>query len=398
MLISSLSLTNFRNYRSLELSLPPGVSVFAGQNAQGKTNVLEAVYLLATLRSPRTESDAELVAWNTIAAESGPARIKGTVTRNAGAFEVELQLLGRGDPSPDPETPTPVSAASRRIRVNGLPRKAGEAAGILNAVFFSTLDIDLITGSPSVRRRYIDLTLTQVDARYRENLAEYAKVMPQRNALLKLVQERRANAGELDFWDARLARSGAYITSARARAILELDRLAQVEEEALTSGGEVLTIRYLPRIAGSDAGALADAAAAEDLLTRALEAGRRRDIDSGMTLTGPHRDDLELLVGGVSAGAFGSRAQQRTAALALRLAEARLLEGRTGEPPVLLLDDILSEMDATRRASVLSRIDDTRQVLITTAEPEVFAPEFMAAARQFLVQAGTVTLAGAPGG
>jgi len=398
MLISSLSLTNFRNYRSLELSLPPGVSVFAGQNAQGKTNVLEAVYLLATLRSPRTESDAELVAWNTIAAESGPARIKGTVTRDAGAFEVELQLLGRGDASPDPETPTPVSAASRRIRVNGLPRKAGEAAGILNAVFFSTLDIDLITGSPSVRRRYIDLTLTQVDARYREHLAEYAKVMPQRNALLKLVQERRANAGELDFWDARLARSGAYITSARARAILELDRLAQVEEEALTSGGEVLTIRYLPRIAGIDAGALADAAAAEELLTRALEAGRRRDIDSGMTLTGPHRDDLELLVGGVSAGAFGSRAQQRTAALALRLAEAHLLEGRTGEPPVLLLDDILSEMDATRRASVLSRIDDTRQVLITTAEPEVFAPEFMAAARQFLVRAGTVTLAGAPGG
>lgn len=398
MLISSLSLTNFRNYRSLELSLPPGVSVFAGQNAQGKTNVLEAVYLLATLRSPRTESDAELVAWNTIAAESGPARIKGAVTRIAGVFEVELQLVGRGEPSPDSAMPTPVSAASRRIRVNGLPRKAGEAAGILNAVFFSTLDIDLITGSPSVRRRYIDLTLTQVDARYREHLAEYAKVMPQRNALLKLVQERRADARELDFWDARLARSGAYITSARARAILELDRLAQLEEDALTSGGEVLTIRYLPRIAGTEAGPLADVAVAEELLTHALEAGRRRDVDSGMTLTGPHRDDLELLVGGVSAGAFGSRAQQRTAALALRLAEARLLEGRTGEPPVLLLDDILSEMDATRRASVLSRIDDTRQVLITTAEPEVFAPEFMAAARQFLVRAGTVTPADAPGG
>lgn len=393
MLISHLSLTNFRNYRSLELSLPPGVSVFAGQNAQGKTNVLEAVYLLATLRSPRTESDAELVAWNAIAAESGPARIKGTVERGASAYEVELQLLGRGEVSQDPDTPTPVSAASRRIRVNGLPRKAGEAAGILNAVFFSTLDIDLITGSPSVRRRYIDLTLTQVDARYRQHLAEYGKVMPQRNALLKLVQERRAGPAELDFWDAQLSRSGAYIASARARAIGELDRLAQIEEEALTSGGEVLSIRYLPRIAGAEPGALADVAVAEELLTRAFEAGRRRDIESGMTLTGPHRDDLDLLVGGVSAAAFGSRAQQRTAALALRLAEARLLEARTGETPVLLLDDILSEMDAARRASVLARIDDTRQVLITTAEPEVFAPAFMAAASQYRVRAGTVARA-----
>ncbi len=389
--LSRLSLTNFRNYESLDLPLATGITLFSGENAQGKTNLLEAAYLLATLRSPRTDSDADLVSWATAGGEAGACRIAGRVEREPIRVDLEVQLIGRRDQPPPADVPVPVPYASRRIRVNGMPKRAIDATGILNAVFFSTLDIDLITGSPSVRRRYLDLTLTQVDPAYRRHLNEYGKVMSQRNALLKRIHERRSDATELDFWDGQLIDHGGHILASRATAVREIDRLAAEEEAELTGGAEVLALAYEPRVSGAGAVILSSPHAARIALRAALEAGRDRDIDSGMSLQGPHRDDLTLLIGGVSAASFASRAQQRTAALALRLAEARFLESQTGEAPVLLLDDILSEMDNRRRASVLGRLDNARQLLITTAEPDVFPPDFTARTTHLRVHRGALT-------
>jgi DNA replication and repair protein RecF len=391
--LSRLVLARFRNYCALDLPLHPGIMLFAGANAQGKTNLLEAVYLLATLRSPRTENDAELVSWG-LATEAGAiARIYGRVERRSGPLDVEVQFVPRGTADTDTERPAPVAAVSRRIRVNGVPKRSQDATGLLNAVFFSTLDIDLVTGSPSVRRRYLDLTLTQVDPGYRRHLGEYAKVMAQRNALLKRIQERLSRPEELDFWDEQLLEHGAHVFDSRAKALESIGSHAALEEAELTRGAETLTLRYLPRLAGIDAAAFGDADRARAHFATALAQGRRRDIEAGMTLQGPHRDDFELLVGGVSAGAFGSRAQQRTAALAMRLAEARFLELSTGEAPVLLLDDILSEMDPVRRTSVLARLDPSRQLLVTTAEPDVFPRSFVETVTAFGVDGGTVSLA-----
>ena len=365
--------------------------LFAGGNAHGKTNLLEAIYLLSTLRSPRTDADGDLVSWSAPAGELAVARVAGRVERLPAGAEIEVQLVGRrkGAASED-EVPQPIPYASRRIRLNGLPKRAIDAVGVLNAVLFSTHDIELITGSPSLRRRYLDLTLTQVDSGYRRHASEYAKVTTQRNALLKRIQERMAKEAELEFWDERLVEHGAYLTAARAALVADVDRFAAAEHLALSGRAESLVVRYLPRIPGAESAGLMTTEAAARALREALQGSRGREIGAGMTLAGPHRDDLEFVLNGVSVVSFGSRAQQRTAALALRVAEARYLEAASGQQPVLLLDDMLSEMDNERRASVLDRFDGGGQVLITTAEPEVFPDEFLRQTTRFAVRLGEV--------
>ncbi len=395
MQINSLSLSNYRNYERLDLHLPRGRVLLAGENAQGKTNLLEAIYLLATLRSPRTESDADLVSWATGEDELPAARVTARVERQAGPITIELHLIGRRTEAATGDAPRPVAHATRRIRVNGLPRRAIDAVGLLTAVFFSTADIELITGSPAGRRRYLDLTLSQVDVAYRRHASEYAKVLTQRNALLKRIQEGRAREDEIDFWDSQLVEHGGVLLATRAAALREIGRLAAEEQAALTGDRESLEVRYLPRVGDAAAEDLLDVPSAAAALRGVLLATRTREVQAGMTLSGPHRDDLATMIGGADAASFGSRAQQRTVALAMRLAEARFIEQRTGEEPVLLLDDVLSEMDRQRRSSVMARLGGGSQVLITTAEPEVFGPEFMAGAAVYTVRCGDVT-SGAP--
>lgn len=390
MFLSHLSLLNYRSYQRLELELSPGRSLFAGDNAQGKTNLLEAAYLLSTLKSPRTDSDAELVSWATGGGEAPACKVAGRVERRAGPLGVEVQLIGRGPAPAAGDVPQPIPYASRRVRVNGAPRRSIDAVGLLNAVLFSTQDIDLVTGSPSQRRRYMDLTLAQMDPLYRRHLSEYSKVTTQRNALLRRIQERASREDELEFWDARLVEHGAQIVAGRARLVAEVSEHARREHEDLSGGRERLDIVYEPRIPGAGPDGVGEPAAAAGALQAALPPMRAREIGAGMTLVGPHRDDVGMTIGGTSAAAFGSRAQLRTAALALRLAEASVLRATTGETPVLLLDDILSEMDTGRRATVLARLSGGGQVLITTAEPEVFPPSFLQGTAQYRVRLGEV--------
>jgi len=394
MYVRHLSLADFRNYRELELDLPPGPLLFIGENAQGKTNLLEAVYLLSTIRSLRAGSDSELIRWE-VAQEALPiARLVAEAERSSGPVRVEMVIQGQ------PGERVPASddhpRASKRLRVNGVPKRASETIGRINAVLFTSQDIDLISGSPSLRRRYLDITLTQIDARYLKALQQYNKVLLQRNALLRRIQSGIARPDEIAFWDDHLAQAGSYVVGTRAQTVARLAGIAAEAHGFLSGGREALTLTYQPRWAGGWDGERAGNAGQEELATAFLQTlaqGREREIGAGVTLWGPHRDDLLFSLDGRSAAAFASRAQGRTAALALRLAEARFLLANTGDHPVLLLDDVLSEMDEGRRSSVLDTVSSFDQVWITSAEREDEGRRLFSGASVFSVKAGQVLTA-----
>jgi DNA replication and repair protein RecF len=385
MWIRHLSLSQFRNYRRLEIALPQGTVLLLGDNAQGKSNLLEAAFLLATTRSERAQTDGELICWDALDEPQPVARVAAQVERRDGPFTLEVLIAAR------PKGSAARASASKRLRVNGLPRRQIDVAGQLTAVLFSTEDMELIGGAPAGRRRYLDVTLSQLDQQYARALQRYAKVMAQRNALLRRIQEGEANAGELPFWDEQLARDGALLTRERALAV---DALAQHAREAharLSGGLEELAIVYQPRIEGWDsAHVLAEPDAVEGALLAALETGRRRDVAAGLTLAGPHRDGLAFALDGQPAGSFASRGQQRTAALALRLAEARFMADRKGDLPVVLLDDVLSELDGARRRAVLESLGGWDQLIVTSADGDRFAEGLPEAAAVFRVVAGSI--------
>lgn len=385
MWIRHLSLTNFRNYRRQDLDLPRGPVLLLGDNAQGKSNLLEAAFLLATTRSERAGTEGDLVHWDALDEPQPVARVAAQVERADGTLDLEVIIVARPRGPRAERVP-----ASKRLRVNGVPKRQADMVGQLTAVLFTTGDMELISGAPAERRRYLDVMLCQLEPSYLRASQRYNKVVTQRNALLRRIQDGAANAGELDFWDEELAKEGAVIVSQRAAAADALAVPARDAHRRLSAGTEELAIAYQPRLEawrpslGKRSGALAAS------LQEALAAGRRRDIGAGMTLTGPHRDDLTVALDGVTASSFASRGQQRTAALALRLAEARLMADRKGELPVVLLDDVLSELDEGRRHAVLESLDDWDQLLITSADADRFAEGLPAAAAVFRVVAGTI--------
>ena len=376
-----LSLTNFRNYARQDFEFGRGTVLLLGANAQGKTNVLEAIFLLATGRSERSDSDADYIAW-AVRDETQPyARIEGTAVRGGGETSVDLTIVGREGAHG--------LIASKRLKLNGVAKRASDALGAITAVLFTTDDMELVKGAPSGRRRYLDVMLSQVDRGYVRALSSYNKVITQRNALLKKIGEGSAKRDELAYWDEELVRDGATILSVRAKVVAQLSVAASDAHGRLSGEREQLVLAYQPRggddwpaerIAAAD---VADVAAG--LIAR-LQATQAREIGAGLTLSGPHRDDLSMTLAGVSAASFASRGQQRTAALALRLAESRLLHERSGERPILLLDDVLSELDGSRRASVLAAID-ADQVIITSADADRFAA-MLAGAEVWDVAAG----------
>ncbi|MDO8617150.1 MAG: DNA replication/repair protein RecF [Dehalococcoidia bacterium] len=391
MRLRRLQLFDYRNINRLDVDLPGGLALFIGDNAQGKSNLLEAVYLLATMRGLRAETDAQLIRREALADVLPAARVVGEVETAAGPLKVEVAIVVR------PGAQGPV--ATKTVRVNGAARRLSDAVGRLTAVLFSADDMEMITGSPALRRRYLDMTLMQVDPPYAAARGRYEKVLVQRNHLLKRLREGEARPDELAFWDGELSRDGALIFQRRAAALAEISALA-AEAHASLAPGEVLAIEYAPRL--EDGGAeLAGVGVGElaDIFARALERGLQRDTAAGMTRQGPHRDDVIFRLDHLPASGYASRAQGRTIALSLRLAEARYLLGRRGEAPVLLLDDVLSEMDAARRASVLLALRDMDQMLVTGTDWDRFPAEFVSGAALFTVEGGSVCpLVAAPAG
>jgi DNA replication and repair protein RecF len=386
MWIRRLTLSHFRNYRKQQLDLRKGITLLLGDNAQGKSNLLEAVFFLATTRSERAATDAELICWEALDEPQPVARVTAAIESRGGPLELEALVVGRPKPGARARVP-----ASKRLRVNGAPKRQIDVIGQLTAVLFTTHDLDLIGGPPAGRRRYLDVTLSQLDREYARALQRYNKVVTQRNALLRRIQEGASKTAELSVWDEQLARDGATIVCARAAAVEALARHARAEHERVSGGLEHLAIGYLPRIEGWDgARVLAQPHAVEDALVAALEAGRRREIGAGLTLAGPHRDDLAFALDGAAASSFASRGQQRTAAFALRLAEARYMAERKVDLPVVLLDDVLSELDEARRRAVLASLDGWDQLLITSADGHRFEEGLPSAAAVLCVVAGRI--------
>jgi len=400
MRVRRLQLADYRNFPRLDFSLPAGPVVIVGGNAQGKSNLLEAVYLLSTMRSPRADSDGELIRQQAAQVEGTPplARLVAEVERRSGPLRLEMVVVGRGGGSGSLAARSAgVPRANKVVRVNGVARRLADAVGQLNAVLFTAHDMEVIDGPPSLRRRYLDITVSQVDGSYLRALQRYAKVLLQRNHLLKRVQEGSARREELAFWSQELVREGSCIIRARALTVASLGPLAAAAHAALTEGEEELTLGYQPQLGGAVDGPQAASLSQGELaaaFAQVIGQWGEREIGAGVSLLGPHRDDLLFHLNGIPAATFASRAQQRTIALALRLAEARYLLERRGESPVLLLDDVLSELDGRRRAAVLAAIADYEQVLITATELDRFLADFLAGATLFQVAGGSLEAMG----
>lgn len=402
--VEHLSLTNFRNYARLELTLPAREPiVLHGANAQGKTGLLEAIFYLATARSPGAASDRQLIHWRAEEDVIPFARVAGEVVR-AGAplTRIDIALImerGMGENA----------RFKKVVRINGVERRVMDLVGLLTVVLFLPQDLMLIEGSPTDRRRFMDNTLSQVDRTYVESLAEYEKVLPQRNALLRRIGDRQADPRELDYWDEQLAAHGAILMAGRQQFLRELEANAQRAHLDLTSKRETLTLRYQPSFAPTveGAGQLSFALYGLDLhrqltpeqlapqFAAQLKRERAESIARGVTLTGPHRDELRLAINERDTGLFGSRGQARTAVMALKLSELDWMHEKTGEMPILLLDEVVAELDAIRRAYLLDRVREyDTQVLMTTAEVEVFNTDFLAHAAVWQVEEGRIAKTG----
>lgn len=386
MYLKHLSLLNFRSYRHLELELTRGPVVIHGDNAQGKTNLLEAVYLLSIAKSFRADNDRQVVNWEAARAE-GQALVGGIFQGRGETLQLRVGFQCLWQPGADRERPDggePPYQIRKRIRVNGIPRTAAQVVGLASSVLFTADDVQLVRGSPEVRRRFLDILISQVDRQYLRSLQRYQRVVYQRNQLLKLLRERRASEDEMAFWDEELVREGAFIVSRRVQTLEAIAILVRERHRTLTGGEEELEARYVPSMPLEAGGS------AEEAMAKALEAKRGRERALGVTLTGPHRDDLRLLVGGVDMASYASRGQARTIGLALRLSEAAYLADLKGEEPILLLDDVLSELDTARRQQVMEAALAQEQAMVTTTDLAAVEGSLAEHASLFRAHGGTV--------
>ena len=388
MRLSRLRLSNFRNLVEVDLEVPPGVSVYFGQNAQGKTALAEAVYILAIARSFRAENERELVNF-AAARDGGQALVDGLVDDPNDAAARQRVIVGyRAFPSS--AAGGPGYRVSKQIRVNRLRRTAGSLVGLVHAVLFSVQDIELVQGPPSARRRFLDILISQADPAYLQGLQRYRKVLQQRNRLLRMRREGRARPDEMEFWDDELVREGAWLTWRRREIMNVLTPACIRHHRDLIGAGETLELRYRPSVPLPEDPAPMESGGMAGAYRDALRMAAGRERATAATAAGPHRDDFDIIVNGADMGAYASRGQARTLALALRLAEAETLASARGAGPLLLLDDALSEMDAARRRRVLEKAAQYPQVLITTTDVEQVSGFFGADAAYFRVDGGRI--------
>lgn len=337
MWITSLTLNNFRNYEEETFEFREGMNVLYGKNAQGKTNCAEAIYYLCTGTSPRARKDRQMIRTG-----ADGASVSAEAQTKYGTLRLEADITGTG----------------RQLRINGsrIARNA-DLLGNLRGIFFSPEELRLVQGGPDERRRFMNISLSQLSRSYYTALVRYNKILAQRNALLKerdvsLVLE------TLPVWDVQLCRYAAEIAQKRREFVEGLAPVAAEKHAFLTDGKEALTVsfesRYRPETLGDE-----------------LAAGYERDIRQGVTGTGPHRDDLKICINGEDARSFGSQGQARTCALSLKLAETEIFRRQAGEPPVLILDDVMSELDLSRRRKLLAEVDGLQTVLTCTHTEKV---------------------------
>ncbi len=396
--LTHLSLTNFRNFARLDIDIPRRSVLLVGGNAQGKTSILEAIYFLAAFTSFQTNSDRQLV--NFIAARSKEltvGRIVADYKSGGSSHRLEVRLIFE-----------PVGVNGKRLRkeilLDGVKRPANEAVGHFNAVLFVPQMSQIIEGGPDERRRYLNQTLAQIIPAYARTLSEYAQAISQRNALLKQLNERGGDSDQLAFWDETVTDRGARLILWRIQALQELETLAARIHRELTHGTEVLRLAYQPAFDPLSTPQKQYAMKMETETDRSgfeldsikkgfaerLKTLRSEEIARGVTTIGPHRDEMRFLASGVDLGHYGSRGQIRTALLSLKLAEVDWMKNRSGEWPVILLDEVMAELDSQRRKDLLQYLGKSEQALLTTTDIQFYTEEFVKEATVWEVQKGTV--------
>lgn len=358
MVIKSLELSNFRNYDFLNIEFDKGTNILFGDNAQGKTNILEAIFLCATTKSHKGSKDRDIVNFN-----AEEAHIRTYLEKNQDEIRIDMHLR---------------KSKSKGIAIDGTRiKKAAELLGIMNVVFFSPEDLSIIKNGPAERRRFVDMELCQLDSFYLYNLNHYNKIVNQRNKLLKDLYMNPSLRDTLNIWDSQLVSFGSKIIERRIAFVEQLNDIIHDIHKRLSGGKEDLRIVYEPDVEESE-------------FERALFMGQERDIRMKMTAVGPHRDDFSFMVGDIDIRKFGSQGQQRTAALSLKLSEIELVKKMTKDTPVLLLDDVLSELDSNRQNYLLDSIGDI-QTIITCTGLDDFVNDRFEINKVFQVVNGTVS-------
>ncbi len=338
MIVKSLELKDYRNYYNLNVSFSKGTNILYGENAQGKTNILEAIYLGGTTKSHRGSKDREIVMF-----DKEEAHVRIILEKNKISHRIDLHLKKN---------------KAKGVAIDGIPiKRQGELFGMLNLVFFSPEDLNIIKNGPGERRRFIDIELCQLDKIYLNNLTNYNKVLIQRNNLLKQIGFNRNLLDTLYIWDKSLIEYGCKIIDTRRKFIQRLNGLVEEIHRNLTGGKEKLLLRYEPNTEIDDF---------EKKLTKSME----RDLNLKMTNIGPHRDDISFMIGTIDIRKYGSQGQQRTAALSCKLAEIDLVKSVIKDNPILLLDDVLSELDRTRQTHLLNSIGNIQTIITCTGLEE----------------------------
>lgn len=396
--LNRLSLTNFRTFSRLDLDIPREILLLVGGNAQGKTTLLEAIYFLSTFTSFHASSDRQLINFTLPENTLTVGRIIGEFTRRDGQHRLEVRLIR------EPNGANGSTRFRKEVLLDGVKRKINQVVGKFNAVIFLPQMARIIEEGPSERRRYLDMVISQVSPRYVQHLSDYSATLTQRNALLKQLAERGGDPDQLAVWDGMLARHGAFIMTERIRSIRELEQEAKRLHYDLTDGKEVLRLDYQPAydpLAAAN-GQMAlpvstvadrsgfDLKEIEEGMLGALKMRQREEIARGVTTLGPHRDELRFLSNQVDLGDYGSRGQGRTALLALKLAEVNWLKQRTGEWPVLLLDEIMSELDVRRRSDLLASLSECDQAILTSTDISMFDQSFVHTHHIWRVEGGMV--------
>src|SRR4030066_497965 len=398
MRLTHLSLTNFRNFTRLDMDIPAGTVMLVGNNAQGKTSLLEAIYFLATLTSFHASTDRQLINFIEARQDVAVGRIVADFYREAETHRIEVRIIQ------EPNGQNGGSHLRKEVLLDGIKRKPSEVIGQFNAVLFLPQMMGGIEGGPEGRRRYLNLALAQVISHYQAALAEYNKALLQRNALLKQLCERNGDASQLDYWDDQIATFGAQLIHSRIRAVQELERLAARTHRELTHANEVLRLSYqpaydpLPQAPGQFTlplnAAVDRCGFSQEQIRKGFLASlaklRFEEIARGVTTIGPHRDELRFLANGIDLGIYGSRGQARTAVLALKLAEVEWMLGKSGHWPILLLDEVLAELDTERRFDLLARLDQSEQVLLSTTDLDLFTPDYVKNAVVWRIAGGRV--------
>ena len=338
MIIKSIELNNFRNYEHIKIDLSEGINIIYGENAVGKTNILESAYMSGTTKSHKGSKDKECIK---IGCEE--AHIKTVVDKNNKEYTIDIHLKKN---------------KTKGIAVNKIPlKKASDIFGILNIVVFSPEDLNIIKEGPSERRRFIDSELCQIDKIYLNDLKKYNKIIDQRNSLLKSMYEKKDNISTLDVWDEQLINYGKKIILRRYEFIDDIKKEVRNIHSKISGYKEEIDIDYEPDVL-------------TDNYEKELKNSRDKDIRTGYTNIGPHKDDIKIIVNGIDIRKYGSQGQQRTCALSLKLSEISLMERKTGEKPVLLMDDVLSELDRNRQEYLLDSMYENQTVITCTGIDE----------------------------